>query len=107
MPWLLYSLQSSEFKSQDKNRQILYSLESGPSPCMPIASPPPAIGMHGEGPDSRLPGRTALPASHTRPSTRQKASAFNQPLSFDTSKVMTMDSMFYVRSARALPPPQP
>jgi len=35
-------------------------------------------------------------------STRQLAWAFNQPLSFDTSKVTTMFSMFQVRSARAL-----
>ena len=69
-----------------------------------------------------------LPASHARLSTRQAASAvnqplsfntssvtnmssmfhgasaFNQPLSFDTSKVTTMSYMFYVRSARALAP---
>ena len=38
------------------------------------------------------------------PSTRQGAHAFNQPLSFDTSKVTTMLAMFYVRSARALAP---
>jgi hypothetical protein len=30
------------------------------------------------------------------------ASAFNQPLSFDTSKVTSMGWMFSVRSARAL-----
>jgi len=36
------------------------------------------------------------------PSTRQKAYAFNQPLSFDTSKVTSTGYMFYVRSARAL-----
>jgi len=34
-------------------------------------------------------------------STRQRAYAFNQPLSWDTSSVTTMDSMFQVRSARA------
>ena len=33
-----------------------------------------------------------------------KASAFNQPLSYDTSSVTTMSYMFYVRSARALGP---
>jgi len=38
------------------------------------------------------------------PSTRQGASAFNQPLSFDTSSVTTMYRMFKVRSARALGP---
>ena len=35
--------------------------------------------------------------------TRQWASAFNQPLSFDTSNVTSMAGMFSVRSARALP----
>ena len=37
-------------------------------------------------------------------STRQGAKAFNQPLSFDTSKVTNMEYMFTVRSARALAP---
>jgi hypothetical protein len=37
-------------------------------------------------------------------STRQNAFVFNKPLSFDTSKVTDMTHMFYVRSARALPP---
>ena len=37
-------------------------------------------------------------------STWQKAKAFNQPLSFDTSKVATMGYMFSVRSVRAPPP---
>mgnify|MGYP004176786809 CR=1 FL=1 len=44
-----------------------------------------------------------LPASHARLSTRQGASAFNQPLSFDTSSVTTMNGMFYVRSAAPQP----
>ena len=35
------------------------------------------------------------------------ASVFNQPLSFDTSSVTSMDSMFLVRSARALNPHAP
>ena len=38
-------------------------------------------------------------------STRQWASAFNQPLSFDTSSVTTMQSMFNVRSAPPYPQP--
>ena len=43
------------------------------------------------------------PVSHVPlPSTRQYAYAFNQPLSFDTSKVTNMEAMFHVRSARAL-----
>jgi hypothetical protein len=37
--------------------------------------------------------------------TWQAASAFNQPLSLNTSKVTNMGSMFHVRSARALRPP--
>ena len=41
---------------------------------------------------------------HVRFSTRQVARAFNQPLSFDTSKVTDMGAMFSVRSARALAP---
>ena len=39
--------------------------------------------------------------------TRQRALAFNQPLSFDTSSVTDMYQMFYVRSAHALPPNSP
>jgi len=35
------------------------------------------------------------PASHGRLSTRQGATAFNQPLSFDTSKVTNMGYMFF------------
>ena len=47
----------------------------------------------------------SFPASHARLSTRQQASGFNQPLSFDTSKVTDMYAMFHVSFARALPPP--
>ena len=36
-------------------------------------------------------------------STRQVAKAFNQQLSFDTSQVKDMESMFEVRSTRARP----
>ena len=36
--------------------------------------------------------------------TRQLAEAFNQPLSFDTSRVTNMDEMFEVHSTRALRP---
>jgi len=36
-------------------------------------------------------------------STRQSARVFNQPLSFDTSSVTTIERMFSVRSARAPP----
>ena len=62
---------------------------------MPLAPPPPHA-------PSRLPARTSRPASHALLSTRQGATTFNQPLSFDTSSVTDMHHMFYVRSARAL-----
>ena len=52
----------------------------------------------------RPPGAHLAPASHALLSTRQRTSAFNQLLSFDTSKVTNMGYMFYVRSARALAP---
>ena len=72
------------------------SLESGLPPCMPLTPPPHALpppGLH-------------LAPHRMCPSllTRQYASAFNQPLSFDTSKVTEMAYMFNVRSARALAP---
>ena len=52
----------------------------------------------------RLPARTSPRIAYAPlPSTRQWAQAFNQPLSFDTSKVTNM-IMFGVRSARALTP---
>ena len=53
---------------------------------------------------SRLLARISRPASYALLLTRQGASAFNQPLSLDTSSVTAMDGMFYVRSARALAP---
>jgi surface protein len=74
------------------------SLESGlPRACRLIAPPPPHA--------LRPRGPHLAPASHVPlPSTRQNAKAFNQPLSFDTSKVTDMNSMFNVRSERALTP---
>ena len=44
------------------------------------------------------------PSQHAFLLTRQSAPAFNQPLSFDTSSVTDMGSMFQVRSARAHAP---
>jgi len=73
------------------------SLKTGlPRACRLIAPPPPHA----------FPPPGAHLAPHCMPllSTRQTASAFNQSLSLDTSKVTTMRSMFYVRSARALAP---
>ena len=57
---------------------------------------PPAHALPPPGPHASL---RILYALH---STRQGAKAFNQPLSFDTSKVTTMLYMFNVRSAHAL-----
>ena len=54
---------------------------------------------------SRLPRPTPRPASCALLSTRQAASKFNQPLSFDTSSVTDMQQMFQVRSAHTLAPP--
>ena len=68
------------------------------SPCMLLV-----CRHHPTGPPAfRLP--PLPPASHALPSTRQGASAFNQPLSLDTSSVTNMYSMFQVRSTRALGP---
>jgi hypothetical protein len=70
--------------------------------CAAIASRPPA---------SRPPPAPRPTSQHVHvhvhvplPSTRQNARAFNQPLSFDTSKVTNMFEMFQVRPARALAP---
>ena len=64
---------------------------------MPLAPPPPHA--------LPLPGAHLAPhRTHALLSTRQGASAFNQPLSWDTSKVTDMYGMFEVRSARALAP---
>ena len=50
---------------------------------------------------------TSPPASHALPLTRQSASAFNQPLSFDTSSVTEMSYLFSVRSPRVPMAPKP
>ena len=52
---------------------------------------------------SRRPARMPT-APYARLMTRQEASAFNQPLSFDTSSVTYLSDMFRVRSAQARPP---
>jgi len=68
------------------------------SPCMPLVcrhhTPGPLASRLAPLPPHRMPS----------PSTGQEASAFNQPLSFDSSNVTDMRNMFYVRSARALGP---
>ena len=45
-----------------------------------------------------------LPASYAFLSITQTALVFNQPLSFNTSRVTDMANMFKVRSASSLPP---
>ena len=83
----------------------MFSVRSAPAlrpisgqalPCTHLAPPP----LH----CPALSRPTPRPASHASLSTRQSATAFNQPLSLDTSKVTKMSGMFHVRSARALPP---
>jgi len=65
---------------------------------MPLPPPPPHT--------LRPPGPHSSPhIVYALLSTRQRASAFNQPLSFDTSSVADVGQMFFVRSARALAPP--
>ena len=51
-----------------------------------------------------LPARTSHRIVYALRVARQYAEAFNQPLSFDTSKVTTMVNMFEVRSASARVP---
>ena len=57
--------------------------------CKPLAFAPP---LPSSCPQLAHPHSTLL-------STRQAASAFNQPLGFDTSSVVDMNGMFYVRSS--------
>ena len=65
----------------------------GPSPCMPLAPPPP----HALPPPG--PHLTPHPACPPFGDSRQHASSFNQPLSFDTSSVTNMWATFSVRSS--------
>ena len=71
-------------------------------PCAQTpVKPPLARCMRGRRPLAapRRPPRIVYPLS-----TRQLAYAFNQPLNFDTSRVINMDEMFEVHSTRALRP---
>ena len=58
---------------------------------------------HSSPPNPTPPARPAYmpPSWYASLWTWQKMAAYNQPLSFDTSKVTNMGSMFQVRSARA------
>ena len=76
-------------------RALAPNLESGHAPVHAACAAAPR--PHASRPAPRL-------ASYTLLSARQNAVAFNQPLSFDTSKVANMAQMFNVRSARALCP---
>ena len=63
-----------------------------PFPAMPLAPSPPPTALS-------PPGQQLTLASYAHLATRpQDATAFNQPLSFDTSSVTTMEGMFYVRT---------
>ena len=84
-------------------RALSPSLQLGiPSACVPRAPPRrphplPPLGPSLGALEARIVCIPSLP-------TRQWAKAFNQPLSFNTSKVHSMKNMFYVPSARALGP---
>ena len=88
------------------NMHYMFSVRSSPCPAR-ISSPALPCML----PAPRSPATSRLQA-RTSPrivcplfiSTWQQAVAFNQPLSFDTSSVTTMESMFSVLPARALAP---
>ena len=83
----------------------MFSVRSAPA-LRPTSSQALACTLHAPPPLHRpaLSRPTPRQASHASLSTRQGASAFNQPLSFDTSEVTSMGAMFSVRSAPALRP---
>jgi hypothetical protein len=89
---VMFSVRSARVPWQPKALSRAFPL------CMPLPPAPP----HALPP----PGPHLAPHRMPLPSTRQDATVFNQPLSFDTSKVTNMYSMFRVRysSARALGP---
>ena len=66
----------------------------GPSPCMPLVPLPPEVLPPHLGPNPIRPPFES----------RQAASAFNQPLSFETSSLEDLGFMFVVRSTRTLGP---
>ena len=82
--------------------EFMFFVRSAPAPslhsqALPCVPPPPSPHT-----SFRLPSPHLALLSHALLSTRQYASAFNQPLSFNTSKVTDMFGMFSVRSAHAL-----
>ena len=73
-------------------------LRALPRICSRALSPAPCL-HRGRPPPSRLPGRTSSRTVCPPFDPRQNARAFNQPLSFDTSSVTLMQSMFQSASA--------
>eukprot|EP00964_Phaeocystis_antarctica_P110368 scaffold74728_cov41-Phaeocystis_antarctica.AAC.1 len=87
--------------------RYMFGVRSSPMPSAPNLQSSPPCTLRAP----RSPAASCLPARKSSRTvcppfdSRQLASAFNQPLSFDTSSVTTMYGMFYVRSSpRALPP---
>ena len=81
-------------------RPLPASISVGSSPCMFLRDdntlPPPALA-------SEPHTQHHMPNTYARLSARQFASAFNQPLSFDTSSVTSMDQMFGVYTLLPVP----
>ena len=78
-----------------------------PQPALFLSIPPTFLPSRISPKPSYHPSRTSPGITHALLSTRQEAKAFNQPVSFDTSGVMDMYGMFFVRSAARALPPQP
>ena len=92
-----FSVKDMSYMFLVRSARGLRPIYSRTLPCTLLASPSPAI-------TSRLCRPAApRPASYALILARQYARAFNQPLSFDTSSVAMMSSMFKVRSARVCP----
>ena len=90
--------------------KYMFHVRSGRALLAPKSSWVLACTLHMRLSPARCVCRHTLPSPdphHARlvclPSTRQEASAFDQPLSLDTSSVTTMREMFSVRSTRDLP----
>ena len=87
--------------SKVTNMLTMFQVRSSPYLQSSLPCPPP---LHAACPAvaRRLPPSGPQPAPHSMPSFRlsaQSTIALNQPLTFDTSSVTNMQSMFYVRSS--------